>query len=108
MSIDLQHEELLTLSEACQLLPRIPSPSTLWRWRTKGVVANGQRIRLTCVRAGGVWYTSRQSFAEFLRRQTDAALGASDTSDSANDDARTEAQTAKLRNARLLPKDVDP
>jgi hypothetical protein len=102
MSIDLQHEELLTLSSACRLLPRVPSPATLWRWRTKGVLVNGQRIRMTCVRAGGVWYTTRNSFAEFLRRQTEAALSEPIASDDQEQDERTEEKSAALREAKLL------
>ncbi|MFV1969065.1 MAG: DUF1580 domain-containing protein [Pirellulaceae bacterium] len=72
-NIDLENDELLTLAQACHLLPRRPSPATLWRWRTKGVAVKGQRIRLECVRAGGTWCTTKQAFADFLRRQTDAA-----------------------------------
>ena len=42
MSIDLAQDELLTLSQACRLLPRRPSPATLWRWRTDGKVPMGR------------------------------------------------------------------
>ncbi len=72
-TIDLEHDELLTLGQACRLLPRKPSPTTLWRWRAKGVIVRGQRIRLEAVRCGGVWCTTQAAMADFLRRQTAAA-----------------------------------
>lgn len=74
MPIDLEQDKLLTLSQACHLLPRKPSPATLWRWRTSGLLIKGCRIKLECVKAGGVWCTTREAFSEFLKRQTDAAL----------------------------------
>lgn len=96
-AIDLDNDELLTLAEACRLLPRKPSPSTLWRWRTKGVVVNGQRIRLDCVRVGGKWHTTRSAFSEFLRRQTEAA-----TTDDTESTERSERTERKLTEAGLL------
>ncbi len=48
------------------------SPTTLWRWRLKGV--NG--VRLQCLRLGGSWVTSEAAFGEFLRAQTENALAA--------------------------------
>lgn len=74
MPINLHHDELLTLGEACRLLPRKPSPATLWRWRTKGILIGKQRIKLECVRVGGQWCTTADAMAEFLQRQTKAAL----------------------------------
>ena len=53
MKIDLQKELLLTLGEACRPLPKRPSPSTLWRWRTIGVSIRGRKIKLECIRSGG-------------------------------------------------------
>jgi hypothetical protein len=46
------------------------SPTTLWRWRLKGV--NG--VRLQCLRLGGSWLTSEAAFGEFLRAQTQNVL----------------------------------
>ena len=101
MSIDLDHDELVTLGEACRLLPRRRSPATLWRWRTSGVLVNGRRIRLECVRVGGQWHTTRAAFSEFLRTQTDAALPSSSTDDE-QPDGRSEAVEQKLKDAGLL------
>ena len=95
--IDLENDELLTLAEACRLLPKTPSPATLWRWRTKGVVVNGQRVQLECVRVGGAWHTTKKAFADFLRRQTEAATGRE--SETAERPVRTE---RKLGEAGLL------
>lgn len=95
--IDLDNDELLTLAEACRLLPRKPSPATCWRWRKVGVLVNGQRIRLECIRVGGKWHTTRKAFSEFLRCQTEAA-----TPDDTEPNERTERTERKLSEAGLL------
>ena len=101
MSIDLENDELLTLAEACRLLPKKPAPSTLWRWRARGVVAGGRRIRLPCIRAGGTWLTTRRAFAEFLERLTEAALPAENLEDNAPSE-RPETTTRRLERAGLI------
>ena len=101
MSINLEQDTLLTLAQACRLLPRRPSPSTLWRWRTSGVVVNGRRIRLECIRAGGIWCTTRAAFSEFLRRQTTAALETPDHIDETPAE-RSKAEELRLKEAKLL------
>ena len=100
MSIDLEQDQLLTLPQACRMLPRKPSPATLWRWRKSGVVVNGKRIRLECIRVGGQWHTTRAAFSEFLRRQTDAALATSENRDEPSV-GRSEAMERKLKEAGL-------
>jgi len=97
-TIDLERDELLTLAQACRLLPRKPSPATLWRWRKTGILFNGQRIQLECVRVGGVWYTTAKAFADFLRRQTEAA--SSQNSDEPHE--RSEQTQRKLTEVGLL------
>jgi hypothetical protein len=67
-------EKLLALAEVCRVLPKKPSPSTTWRWRTTGVKVNGRTIKLECVRVGGRWFTTSAAWADFLRQQTEAAL----------------------------------
>lgn len=99
-SIDLERDELFPLEEECRRrLSRAPSPTTLWRWRTKGVRISGQTIKLACVRVGGTWYTTRRAFAEFLRRQTEAAVA-----ERGDDEPRrrSEVTTRRLRDAGLL------
>lgn len=66
IQIDLQNDELLTFGQARKLLPRPVSPTTWWRWRTKGV--NG--VKLPALRCGNVWMTSRQAVHEFIRVQS--------------------------------------
>jgi len=100
MSIDLAQDELLTLSQACRLLPRRPSPATLWRWRTAGLLVKGRRIKLECVKAGGAWCTTRAAFSEFLRRQTDAALSRP-TTDSDSPSERSESTKRRLDSVGL-------
>ena len=65
--IDLTKEELLTLKDACQLLPRRrrgrkPSFSTIWRWALHG--ARG--VRLETLRCGGTLCTSREALQRFF------------------------------------------
>ena len=72
-TIDLEKDQLITISHACRLLPSKPAPSTSWRWRTKGVKVNGRTIKLSCIRTGGKWLTTAAAFASFLREQTEAA-----------------------------------
>lgn len=72
MAIDIAKEELLTLGQACRILPKKPSPATLWRWRNKGVRIGDRTIKLECVRVGRKWYTTDAAFARFLMDQTAA------------------------------------
>ena len=96
-TIDLEHDELLTLGQACRLLPRKPSPPTLWRWRTKGVWIAGQRIRLECVRFGGRWFTTSEAMSEFVAKQSQMP-----TVDEEPTAQRSASTTKKLREADLL------
>ena len=80
--IDLNQEELLSLSEACAALPRIdgkrPHTSTIWRWCRKGV----RGVRLEHVRLGHRICTSREAlnrFANALARADAASNGSSTT-----------------------------
>ena len=73
-AIELSDEQLVTLGQACRKLPQKPAPSTLWRWRTKGVLIKGRRVKLECIRVGGVWMTHAGLFEKFLRELTSAAL----------------------------------
>jgi hypothetical protein len=77
-TIDLADVQLITLAEACRMLPMKPAPSTLWRWRTKGVKVNGRRIKLQCVRVGARWCTTLDEFRDFIREQTAAAMARTD------------------------------
>jgi len=85
---------LMSLADACKVLPSRPSPATLWRWRTKGV----KGIRLV----GGRWTTTTAAIAEFLQAVTARALPAKPGDDPA--EGRSDATAAKLRDAGLLKK----
>ncbi len=67
-------ENLITLAEAARLLPGNPSPSSLWRWRTKG--CHGVKLRAWLI--GGRWHTSREALQAFVAATTAAAQAASD------------------------------
>ena len=68
---DLLQEQLVSLSEACRLLPGRPHISTAWRWVSRGV--RGHRLE-TIVR-GGRRFTSREALERFISRTTAAANG---------------------------------
>jgi len=72
-TIDQVAEQRITLSEACRLLSWQPSPATLWRWRTKGVLVRGRRIKLRCEKVGRRWMTTKKWFMAFIQEQTEAA-----------------------------------
>ena len=67
--IDLTTEQLISLKDACQLLPRRrrgrkPCFSTPWRWALHG--ARG--VRLETLRVGGTLCTSREALQRFFDR----------------------------------------
>ncbi len=68
--IDLNQEEILSLSEACAALPQIegkrPHISTLWRWCNRGI----RGVRLEHVRLGHRMCTSREALNRFLNALT--------------------------------------
>ena len=71
MPIDLQSEELLSLTDAARALPAIdgkrPHPSTIWRWCRRGI----RDIRLEHVRLGHRVCTSREALSRFAQRLAD-------------------------------------
>jgi len=62
----LQDEQKIGLAEAARSLPPNPdgsevSPSTPWRWGTRGI----KDVRLEMTRLGGRWYTSKEALQRF-------------------------------------------
>ena len=71
MSIDPLSDELLTLPQAAEILPRRRegskvSASTLWRWYTRG----SRGVRLEIVKVGGQTYTSREALRAFIEARS--------------------------------------
>jgi|SRR6266404_695651 len=69
--IDVNAEELISLSEALRILPpgrcnKRPHLSTILRWILTGV----DGVRLEACRLGGRWLTSRQEIQRFVERLT--------------------------------------
>jgi hypothetical protein len=66
MSIDLKTENLITLNQAAQLLPRVNENrihiSTLWRWCKKGL----KGINLEYLRSGSRIFTSQEAMQRFF------------------------------------------
>lgn len=111
MSIDLEHEELITLGEATRYVPRRKGKrvhaSSLWRW-----IRFGHRgILLEAIRTPAQWCTTRQAVQRFFARLADLDRPAPRKMDpqmEANERLkRLKAQAAKsLRKAGFDPKSV--
>jgi hypothetical protein len=75
-TVDITSDDTLTLAEACALLPRgrngsKPHLSTILRWILHGAPApGGRRVRLSAVRCGAKWITSRTALREFVKALT--------------------------------------
>lgn len=88
--INIQSEQLLTLSALSKRLPRHRKnrpvhPSTCHRWRNPGV----RGIRLECIRIGGIWHTTLEAFQRFCDCLTEAEQLASGYSSHAASNAQT-------------------
>jgi len=66
----------LSLAEAAREVPGRPSPSTLWRWATRGV--NGVTLRTW--RFGDRFFTTREELEEFGKRGAEARKTRRDSS----------------------------
>lgn len=99
MPIDLQTENLLSLTDAARALPAIdgrrPHVSTLWRWAKKGV----RGVRLEHVRLGHRICTSREALNRFAQR-----LAEVDDQQSSTD--RPRALVAKSRTEHQRQRDL--
>lgn len=73
MAIDPLTEKLRSFAEAARRLPALRvgkpvSPSTVWRWTTRGVRArNGSLVRLEAIKVGGTCCTSDEALQRFVR-----------------------------------------
>ena len=73
--IDLEADDLRPVATVARdRTGKRPSPASIWRWIHKG----NRGGKLEAVFLTGVWHTTAAAFADFIRRQTAAALGASD------------------------------
>lgn len=76
--IDIRREQMITFGRLARSLPRRRMdrpvhPSTVHRWRSKGI----RGIRLEAVRIGGAWQTSQEAFERFVAKLTAAEEGPS-------------------------------
>jgi hypothetical protein len=76
--IDPTHEDLMSLTEAAQSLPKRrrgkrPSISCLYRWTQQGV----RGVRLESIQIGGTRCTSREAIARFIERLSARRTGES-------------------------------
>ncbi len=71
MDIEFSSETLLSLSAAAKLLPGRPHPSTLHRWRLRGI----RGVKLQTWLIGGRRFTSHEALERFCAATTAAANG---------------------------------
>lgn len=74
MAIDVQDEQVVSLRDACDLLPRRragkkPAIETLYRWSLRGC----RGVKLETVQVGGTRCTSREALQRFFDALTAAA-----------------------------------
>ncbi len=79
--IDLQTEKVISIRDACQMLPRRrggkrPHFATLYRWIQRGV----RGVRLESIKVGGEFCTSVEALQRFCERCTDPTAPKSRTS----------------------------
>ncbi len=72
MSIDINSEKVFPINAVRQHIPGRPSPSTLYRWFTRG--ARGARLETLVV--GGKRFTSHEAVKRFIERTTENSPGA--------------------------------
>ena len=58
------HAELKPLVQVSRSLNK--SPSTVWRWVTRGVNIRNRRVRLGALRVGGNYYISAENLKQFF------------------------------------------
>lgn len=72
MPVDITRDDVLTLRQACQVLPRLrgrrPHVCTLWRWANRGL----RGVRLEIGHIGGTAVTTRAALQEFVDRIANA------------------------------------
>ena len=94
---DLEHDDLRPVSAiAKERTGKRPSPGTVWRWRLKG--CHGAKLEAVLVH--GCWCTTKAAFADFIRRQSDAANAAC-TAEGVSTE-RDDATERRLKAAGLL------
>lgn len=69
VEIDVSRDQLITIAQAARMLPKKPSPASIWRWHARGV----HGIRLPTVVVGRRRFTTDQAFQQFVRLVTEAA-----------------------------------
>src|SRR5262245_5909542 len=69
--IDTQHEQLVTFSQACHVIPGRPHISQIYRWSLRGL----RGMRLEWVQVGGRRFTSHEALQRFFNSLTEQRTG---------------------------------
>jgi len=92
----------ISLAKAARLLPNRPNPSTLWRWRTKGV----RGVKLETKLIGGRRFVYPAALNRFIEAVTAAASKADQPAPSepaAGKRPRSSETSRRLKRAGLMP-----
>lgn len=75
LEIAMKTDKKISLAEAAELSPNLPSANTLWRWCRRGLeLPSGERVRLTHSQIGGRIFTTAADVQYFLRQVAEAGL----------------------------------
>lgn len=79
------------------------SPSTAWRWITKGLMTpTGERVKLKVIQVGGRPFVTRDGVEEFFAKLTEAREVAAERDESSDSTDWSEAKTRRLKDAGLI------
>ena len=70
-SIDIENEELLTITQAAKRCPARPHVATMWRWVLNGL----DGVKLDSIKVGGKRLTSAEAISRFIAATTAQASG---------------------------------
>ncbi len=105
MPINPDTDQLLTLGQAARRArpagERPVSPSTVWRWHTRGVA--GVRLETLCL--GSKRYTSVEAMDAFFHAITAARTGRSNSEENGDSGERSPELVAGLERSGLLSSD---
>lgn len=105
MAIDLDKEQILSLTEATRAIParngRKPGVATLWRWCRKGV----KGVQLDYVRMGRGIATSREALSRFFHALAEADRQVQEAPASIAVPPKSEPRQSALRRASLAQAD---
>ena len=68
----MQTDHFMSLAELGGKLPGNPSQATIWRWTRRGLLLNGERVRLRARRLGRRLYVTSKDVDDFIAKCSQA------------------------------------